>query len=72
MFIVVELQKNADGTLGNIVTPYETLNEADSKFHQILSYAALSDVPIHSACILSERGKMIKNESYEHKTEGES
>lgn len=67
MFIVLELQKNSDGTVGNIVYTFDTLNEADSKFHNILSYAAVSDVPIHSAVILSERGKLIKTDSYEHK-----
>ena len=69
MYLVIELQKNADGTVGNIVTAYNTLNEADSKYHSVLASAAVSSVPIHSAVILSERGKMIKNESYTHETE---
>ena len=67
MYLVIELQKNSEGTLSNLVTTHETLQEADSKFHQVLSYAAVSTIPLHSATILTERGKMIRNEYYEHK-----
>lgn len=67
MYLVIELQKNSEGTLSNLVTTHETLQEADSKFHQVLSYAAVSAISLHSATILSERGKMIRNECYEHK-----
>lgn len=67
MYIVIELQKNADGTLGNIVTAYENLREAESKFHNILATAALSKLPVHSAAILDETGMVYSQGSYEYK-----
>lgn len=68
MYIVIELQRTGD-QLANIVTAYADLNEAKSKFHQILATAAISTVPVHAAVIVSEEGKVIKNECYRHTDE---
>ena len=32
MYIVIELQKNAEGQVSNLVTDHNTLAEAESKF----------------------------------------
>jgi hypothetical protein len=69
MYIVMELQINADGKLGNLVWVYDTLQEAESKYHAVLSAAAISSVPIHSAVIMDERGNVLMNTSYDHPTE---
>ncbi len=66
MYIVIELQTNNEGEVGNIVTAYRDKNAAESKYHQILSAAATSDVPLHAACILNERGEAERNEFYKH------
>ena len=66
MYIVVELQKNAQGTVSNIVTDHQNLAEAESKYHAILASAAVSDVPAHSAVILSEDGFPVKHQCYKH------
>ena len=65
-YIVIELQTQADGTVTNLVSPYDTLNEAESKFHQILMYAATSSLAVHAAVILTSEGYMMKNECYKH------
>lgn len=66
MFIVIELQANSDGTLGNIVTPCDTWELAQAAYHQILASAAVSSVPKHSAAILRDDGFQLEYTSYEH------
>lgn len=65
-FITVELQKNADGSFGNIVKPFETQNEAESNYYAILANAAISAVPVHSAVLLSEEGFPLMHQCYKH------
>ena len=64
MFAVIELQKSE--TLSALTSTYETRAEADNKFHTILAAAAISEIPIHSAVILSEDGCILANGSYTH------
>ena len=66
MYIVIEIQTNADGTVGNIVTAYPTRDAAFSKYHQILSAAAISALPVHSAVILDKYGFQIASQHFEH------
>ena len=66
MYIVIELQKNTQGTVSNIVTDHQNLAEAESKYHAILANAAISDVPAHSAVILAEDGFPVKHQCYKH------
>ncbi len=66
MYIVIELQKNAEGVVSNIVTAFDTLAEAESKYYTILAAAAISKVPVHSAIIVSEEGFPVKHQCYKH------
>lgn len=66
MFVVIELQKNADGNVANIVSPYDTQAAAESKYHSILAAAAVSDLPCHSAIIVSEEGFPLMHQCYKH------
>lgn len=66
MFIVIELQKSAEGIVSNIVTDHPTQAEAESKYYSILASAAVSKVPIHSAIIVSEEGFPVKHQCYKH------
>ena len=65
-YIVIELQKNTDGTVSNLVTSHETLAEAESKYHSILASAAISKIPVHSAIIVSEEGFPVKYQCFKH------
>ena len=65
-YIVVELQKNTDGTVANLVTSHETLAEAESKFYSILASAAINTIPVHSAVIISEEGFPVNHQCYKH------
>ena len=65
LLIVIEVQ--SDGTTAStLVNSYADRNQAESKFHQILTAAAVSSVPIHSAVLMTDRGKTLKTETYTH------
>lgn len=66
MYIVVELQKNSDAVVSNIVTSHDSLAEAESKYYSILASAAVSTIPVHSAIIVSEEGFPVRNQCYKH------
>ena len=70
MFIVIELQKNEE-QVTNLVTTHATAYEAESKYHQILSAAAISEIGTHSAIMLTDTGEYLKSEHYTHSSEDE-
>ena len=65
-YIVIEMQKTAEGQVANLVTDHNTLAEAESKYYTILASAAINDVPVHSAIIVSEEGFPVKHQCYKH------
>ena len=68
MFTVIELQ-TTNGTTSALTFIFTNENQANKKYHEVLSYAAVSEVDIHSACILNEFGNILKNEFYQHNQE---
>lgn len=70
VYIVMEIQSD-NTTASTLVNSYTERNAAESKFHQILGTAAISNVPTHSAVLLTDTGKALKSETYSHKVEGE-
>lgn len=71
-YLVIEIQTNQDGTVGNLVYAYDTLAEAESKYHAVLSYAALSELPVHAAVLLRSDGAALASEFYEREQEQEA
>lgn len=69
MFYICEIQTNKDGTGAHIMSTAPTLNEAESKYHQILSYAAVSTLTCHAAIIFDEKGYTQMSRFYEHEQE---
>ena len=65
-YVVLEIQTNADGTIGSIVTDFDNKLDAENKYHTILAYAAISSLPVHSAVILTNEGRTVKTEVYTH------
>lgn len=72
MYIVIELQTNADGVVANLVYQYNSRDEAESKFHYILAAAAVSTLPVHAAVMLTNAGTTVKSEYYRHGDEPET
>ena len=66
MYIVIELQTNAEGVVGSLVYKYDSRDEAESKFHSILAAAAISALPVHAAVMLTNAGTMVQSEFYRH------
>lgn len=72
MYIVIEIQTNADGTVGNLVWSYATLAEAESKYHSVLAAAAVSALPVHGATILRNDCQQFAGQAYRHGEETET
>lgn len=70
MIIVCELQTTAETTAA-INFAFADRLQAEQKYHEVLSFAAVSTVPVHSAVMFNEEGVLIKRESYHHETEAE-
>ena len=66
MYIVIELQTNADNAVADLVYQYASRDEAESKFHAILAAAAISSLPVHAAVILTNAGTLVRSESFRH------
>jgi len=66
MFYIIETQENADGTAGILTFTEQYKNNAISKWHDILHYAAVSSVYKHSCVVLDDSLKVIARESYLH------
>lgn len=63
-YLVIELQTNADGSVGNLVYSYDNLPQAEAKYHTVLAAAALSDLPAHAAVLMDNEGYVRKQECY--------
>lgn len=70
-YLVIEIQHNQDGTVGNFIFAYDDRNQAESKYHSILASAAISTVYIHTAVLMSSTGVQIAHQSYTHAEEEE-
>lgn len=64
-YIVIELQTTGNST-ANIVTAYDSKEQAESAYYAILSAAAVSSVPVHSAVIITEEGYPLMSGHYKH------
>ena len=70
-FIVIEIQTNSDGTVGNIVQSFDTQEQAESVYHSILASAAISQLPEHAAAIMTSEGYCMESRCYHHEKVGE-
>ena len=68
MFAVLEIQKDGD-TATPITTLFTDKGEAYNKYHTVLAAASVSDVPEHSAILVSEEGSYLFHEKFIHEGE---
>lgn len=73
MFIVLEIQTFTDGTVA-ILPPITKASreEAESAYHSILSFAAVSALPMHAATLLANDGHEIMHQAYTHDVKEET
>lgn len=67
-YIVIELQTNSDGTVGNLVYAFDDIQSAESKYHAVLATAALTTLPMHACVLLQSDGKMLARQAYSKPT----
>lgn len=68
MFAVIEIQKNG-ATATPITTLFTDKDQAYSKYHQVLAAAAISQIPEHSAILVSEEGSYMMHDKFIHEGE---
>ena len=71
-FYIIELQQYQNGEYGNLThyaydtDPAKARLKAESKYHEVLAAAAISELPQHSATLLTSDGRCIMNQCYRH------
>ena len=71
-FYIFEIQQYTDGNYGHIVhfaydeNPTKARLKAEAKYHEVLAYAAVSELPQHSATLLTADGRAVMNQCYKH------
>lgn len=65
-YIVIETQTNGGTTSISPPEIFDNSAQAESKFHLILSYAAVSSVEEHAAMIITQDGAVSRREVYRH------
>lgn len=76
-YYIIEIQLLQNGEYEHIVhyahdeNPNKARLKAESKYHEVLSVAAVSETKKHSAIILSDESFPIMNECYSHEFEEE-
>ena len=69
-YYILEIQ-NDNGTYAHLVHTADTRQGAESVYHQVLSYAAISTLTSHSAVLLDSTGARIMGQCYTHQPEPE-
>ena len=70
-FLVMEIQTWDTGAVQTPTYAYDTQEKAESKYHAILSSAAVGTLPIHTAVLLTAEGTVLEARCYEHPVEPE-
>lgn len=63
-FLVIEIQKQANGTVSNIVTTFDDKGTALNKFFTVCAAAAVSDLPVHSVVCMTEDARILEREVF--------
>ena len=68
-YVVIEMQTSESTAV--LATPHTDINVAMQKFYTVLAAAAVSKVPIHTALLITNKGLVLKAETFKHETEVE-
>ena len=69
-YIVIEIQVNANGSVGTLAYSYDSYNMAQQQYHTMLAAAAVSALPVHSAVVLDVTGELIDRQAFVRGTGG--
>lgn len=71
-FYVVEIQQYSEDEFGHIVhyasdeDPQIARMKAESKYHEVLAAAAISELPSHAAILFNYEGSPLMYQCYKH------
>ena len=71
-YYIIELQQYQNGEYGNLThfaydeDATKARLKAESKYHEVLAAAAVSDLLSHSATLLTSDGRAVMNQCYKH------
>lgn len=71
-YYIIEIQQYANGEYGHIVhfahdeDASKARLKAESKYHEVLAAAAVSELQSHAATLLTADGRVIMNQCYKH------
>ena len=71
-YYIMEIQQYANGDYGHIVhfafdaDANKARLKAESKYHEVLAAAAVSELRSHAATLLTADGRVIMNQCYKH------
>lgn len=71
-FYIIEIQQYTNGEFGHIVhfafdeNATKARLKAEAKYHEVLASAAVSELPQHSATLLTSDGRAVMNQCYRH------
>lgn len=71
-YYIMEIQQYANGEYGHIVhfaydeDASKARLKAESKYHEVLAAAAVSELQSHAATLLTADGRAIMNQCYKH------
>lgn len=74
-YYIIEIQQHANGEYGHLVhwaadaDPDKARMKAESKYHEVLSAAAISNLPMHSAALLAADGFQVMHQCYRHEAQ---
>ena len=76
-YYILEIQRYLNGEFGHIVHFAYDANatkarlKAEAKYHEVLAAAAVSELPQHSATLITSDGRVVMNQCYVHEIEPE-
>lgn len=71
-YYIMEIQQYANGEYGHIVhfahddDAVKARLKAESKYHEVLAAAAVSELQSHAATLLTADGRAVMNQCYKH------
>lgn len=74
-YYIIEIQQYPNGEYGHIVhfaydeDAAKARLKAESKYHEVLAAAAISELQSHAATLLTADGRAIMNQCYKHALE---
>ena len=74
-YYIIEIQRYDNGEYGHIVhyvydtDPEKARMKGESKYHEVLAAAAVSELPSHAAILITAEGFPIFHQCYQHRAE---